>query len=355
MADSNDTGRMDPNEDGWAATEPKDGFADRVMSGLRAQGAFAPEPEQRGAPPAPIRAVVVSFVAGAAVAAAVALLIVRLGSGSQSTARGGAEVAAAEVARVAVELSGDSATLTVRSGQVLVETAGGEPRLVKSGGELHVPPAEAVPDAPDRSGTPSAPGPGADRAVNAGSCYCPDDARPLDADQDVLDQWVAVCRVHADVPPLAGPTPEDLAQLAAIADTLELTGTERDAFRDASLAFAARAVADLRRIYTDATGDTSDVDEIEPEMLITLIDRTAGPGEPPRVRQRLARERAGLDEAPTDMSTVSPYEELYRGIIALADGFERELAERIGAERARQLRAMHGGWPGPAFDWIGCP
>jgi hypothetical protein len=46
---------------------------------------------------------------------------------------------------------------------------------------------------------------------------------------------------------------------------------------------------------------------------------------------------------------------MFRATIEAGDDFERRLAARIGEARARELRRRYGGWPGPDFDWFGCP
>lgn len=62
--------------------------------------------------------------------------------------------------------------------------------------------------------------------------------------------------------------------------------------------------------------------------------------------RRLAEERAGRVEPPTDVASRSIDERFMRGVIALGDDFERAIAQRLGAPRARALRGADDGWPG---------
>ncbi len=71
----------------------------------------------------------------------------------------------------------------------------------------------------------------------------------------------------------------------------------------------------------------------------------AAPGEPELVRRRISQERAGLAPAPADVQRLSPFERYFRALAGLGEEAERLLAARVGADKARAVRAEHGGWP----------
>jgi hypothetical protein len=191
----------------------------------------------------------------------------------------------------------------------------------------------------------SAPAPRGDQ------CFCLSDPRHLEADQVLLDEWASQCRVRADLPPLVDE--HDRAAIDEAAGMLGLGGDERRAFQAAAEDTSRAALARVRDIYTTATGDAAGT--IAVEDLLEQIDATRTLGEDAHVRATLSRERAGRTPPQLDPGRMTPYEELYRLLITAGDDFERRLADRLGAARARELRLRFGGWPGPDFDWIGCP
>jgi hypothetical protein len=184
-------------------------------------------------------------------------------------------------------------------------------------------------------------------------CFCFSDPRHLEADQRLLDEWAGLCRVRADVPPfgLSG----GLEAIDAASDQLGLADAERVAFRDAALELTTDAIASLREMYVAATGDADGAAAVDPDAMVEQILQTGTLGEDARLRATLSQERAGHAAPPTDRDAMTPFEEMFRATIATGDDFERRLAARLGAARARELRARFGGWPGPDFDWFGCP
>lgn len=201
---------------------------------------------------------------------------------------------------------------------------------------------------PDHPG-PATPAPQGRR----GDCFCFSDPRHLEADAQLLDEWAALCRVRADLPPYGLDT--DLTAIEAAADQLGISGGERASFRAAALELTTANLARLREVYIAATGDEDGAASLDPDALAEQIVRTATLGEDARLRATLSQERAGHVAPPTDPSQLSPFEEMIRVTLTAGDDFERRLAARLGAARARSLRQRFGGWPGPDFDWIGCP
>ena len=62
--------------------------------------------------------------------------------------------------------------------------------------------------------------------------------------------------------------------------------------------------------------------------------------------RRLAEERAGRIDPPTDLASRPLDERFMRRVLELGDAFERAVADRLGDERARSLRTADDGWPG---------
>ena len=201
---------------------------------------------------------------------------------------------------------------------------------------------------PDHPG-PATPAPQGRR----GDCFCFSDPRHLEADARLLDEWAALCRVRADLPPFG--VDSDLADIEAAADQLGLAGGERASFRAAALELTSASLVRLRDVYVAATGDDDGAASLDPDAMAEQIVRTATLGEDARLRATLSQERAGHVAPPTDTGQMSPFEEMIRLTLAAGDDFERRLAARVGAARARSLRQRFGGWPGPDFDWFGCP
>lgn len=189
--------------------------------------------------------------------------------------------------------------------------------------------------------------------AGGGDCFCFSDPRHLEADQALLDEWAGLCRVRADLPPLLEGT--DQAAVDAAADQLGLVGGERVAFHGAAVELTAIGRARVREIYIAATGDSAGADQLDVDSQIEQILQTAGLGEEARLRARLSHERAGHSAPPADSGAITPFEEFFRLVISAGDDFERLLATRVGDARAHELRRRFGGWPGPDFDWFGCP
>jgi hypothetical protein len=75
-----------------------------------------------------------------------------------------------------------------------------------------------------------------------------------------------------------------------------------------------------------------------------------------QARQRLALERAGMATPPAAAADLPPGERIFRLSAGLGDDFERRLADRLGADRAHQLRysPLAAPWMN-SFSQSGCP
>jgi hypothetical protein len=82
-------------------------------------------------------------------------------------------------------------------------------------------------------------------------------------------------------------------------------------------------------------------------MMIAIAEGSgATPQDVEAMFRRLAEERAGRVDPPSDLASRSIDERFMRRVIELGDAFEQALADRLGEDRARALRTFDDGWPG---------
>jgi len=106
------------------------------------------------------------------------------------------------------------------------------------------------------------------------------------------------------------------------------------------------------RFYTDIVemalevGKTREWAEKTPLMglMMALHDEVDDEGDVAEIFARIAKERAG-QQAPSQTPSNDVHEAFVRRIAGLGDGFEVAMAERLGAQRAHQLREHADGWP----------
>jgi hypothetical protein len=103
--------------------------------------------------------------------------------------------------------------------------------------------------------------------------------------------------------------------------------------------------AEFQQLYGELLGKPAPpddfeklLDEIRQAVPITVTDD---------VQRRIARERAGLpgSQPPRDLAGLSPAERFWRKRLSFGDDYETALAQKLGAVRARTLRAEGDGWP----------
>jgi hypothetical protein len=108
----------------------------------------------------------------------------------------------------------------------------------------------------------------------------------------------------------------------------------------------------VRSLYLEITGDAAGADTLSSEAMTREIEDKSPRGESNVVLQRIARERAGLDPPPPDLTRTSTLERLMRAHAQLGDQSEAALAKRLGPDRARAIRGD--GW-GARWESSGCP
>ncbi len=180
------------------------------------------------------------------------------------------------------------------------------------------------------------------------------DGRPwFDPSAETLRQWADECRMRNDMPGVLGAEPELIS--AEVAAEMGMEEHERLAMNDVIRAIHAEILTELRKLYIEVTGDVDRAEDLAPEGMAAEIRSKSPAEEAGRVRAAIARERAGLQQPPADLSQLSGLERWMRLQARLGDETERRLAARIGPERARALRAMDRGPWGHRMEMTGCP
>jgi hypothetical protein len=161
----------------------------------------------------------------------------------------------------------------------------------------------------------------------------------LNPSRDELLARVERCELAYDTPSINGVNEKE-------AQKLGLSDTEREAMNEALKETRDHVASELRRLYVEMGGDPGMADRLSPQAMETEIFARAPDGARPQARQQLARELAGLATTPTDLSKTPIAERATRLMSTIGNLFEQKLAERLGPQRARGLRAQEDGWRG---------
>jgi hypothetical protein len=163
--------------------------------------------------------------------------------------------------------------------------------------------------------------------------------RFLDASREELLARVERCELAFDTPSING-FDQKTAQSMGLAEA------EREALNEAMKEVKAQVVAELRALYVEMSGDAATADRLSPASMESEIFARAPEGSRGQARQQLAREKAGLSAPPADLAKTPVAERTMRLMSGIGDRFEQKVAERLGPERARALRAKEDGWRG---------
>ncbi len=167
----------------------------------------------------------------------------------------------------------------------------------------------------------------------------------LEPSQETLMEMARCATVKVDYPPfLQNVEPPDVSEYArnmGLTEAKDIEGMQAAADRhyDAYL-------AELRSMFVDLGGDQELAQEASPQTLNSFIADQVDRGTMSEIQRRIAAERAGISEAPEDLSALPIEERLVRLNAELGNDFERHLAKEIGGEKARSLRTLKDGWPG---------
>lgn len=168
-----------------------------------------------------------------------------------------------------------------------------------------------------------------------------------------LEVLAANCELRVDVPGL--PSAEQAADM-------ELTAEELVHYREArasALAWQGRIRDEIWQAQFGA--NMPKIEGRDPTEALAVLERRntqvkqlvgASLGRQGYAKQ-LARERAGLQE-PAVWAELSAYERFERAGDDLGEYMQEELAQRVGEQRAADVRTVHGGWPGSRGTTRGC-
>jgi hypothetical protein len=175
----------------------------------------------------------------------------------------------------------------------------------------------------------------------------------LEPSHEELLEMAKSCKLRWDEPSLrqrssSKPSPKVLAELGMTEDEAEVVA---EVHQD----FVPKALEQLRAIYVAATGDVDSSRVLAPDALKQEILDKSTEDSIKRAFQRVAQERAGLATPPADTTGMTPAERLVRFNTGLGDAYERALADKLGASRARELRSKSDGWSSRNDASVGCP
>jgi len=145
------------------------------------------------------------------------------------------------------------------------------------------------------------------------------------------------CEIRWDTPNIQGVNEKDRVRLG-------LSETEATAMNEALNEVKEQAVRELRALYVELTGDATTAEKLAPQTIQSEIFARAPEGGRPQARRQLSRELAGLAPPPADVSKTPVIERTFRVMMSIGDRYERAVAERLGAQRARALREKDDGW-----------
>jgi hypothetical protein len=157
----------------------------------------------------------------------------------------------------------------------------------------------------------------------------------LTPSQDVLREMARCGVVRADMP------------MPPSADSAEITGSP-DEMTEVGRQFWQERSEQFKLLHREIVGKPQAPTDVG--SLLEEIQRAIPVGVSDQIHRVVARERAGLASSPTprELANRIAAERFWRLRLALGDDFEDLLARKVGAQRARTLRAERDGWPGKA-------
>ena len=149
------------------------------------------------------------------------------------------------------------------------------------------------------------------------------------------------CEVRIDMPPLEGDkwklTPSEGARLHLAEDQQPRVAAAVNKVRD-------DAIARLRALYLEATGDAGGAQVLAPMTLGQELLHKSLPAEVEAARARVARERAGIDPPPSEPGAGTVPERYFRYMTTIGDAVQHELEPIVGATQAGIIRDRVDGW-----------
>lgn len=216
----------------------------------------------------------------------------------------------------------------------------------------------------DRSTAIEAPTEGSDRAAGVGSNTV--------TQRDDVDAPVRGCANFAEGCSFLEPDPETVGELARCgivryetptmldaeaskfdADWVaanSVTDAEHTALIEAAAVVRAEHRAALTELAVEAGIDRSWANKSSPFMTWAMIEHDVDEDDRRDAARKIAREQAGQATPPEDDSSATVAERVTRRVANLGGQLEQEVAERLGAKRARELHLGGDGWPGRRTD-----
>ena len=168
----------------------------------------------------------------------------------------------------------------------------------------------------------------------------------LEPDDETLQELARCGIVRYEVPrfldDLTSPTELDPAWV----ELTGLTDAEAQGVVAASRAFRERLGEQATALAVEVGLERQWAETSAFWIVIGMIQHQAEADEHAASLQRIARERAGLEEPPGPDAELTPTDRANRLLASAGDAFEAAMAERLGAARAKELRAAGDGWPG---------
>jgi hypothetical protein len=143
------------------------------------------------------------------------------------------------------------------------------------------------------------------------------------------------CELRMDIPPLDREAWQMSPRRGA---SLHLSDDEQAKVAAAVNQIRVDALAKLRALYVEVTGDTAGADSLEPFNLGNEILHKSRDKEVSAARARVAREKAGMELPPADPNAGSPPERYFRLMSSLGDSLQRGLEPAFGQQQAGKLR-----------------
>ena len=158
----------------------------------------------------------------------------------------------------------------------------------------------------------------------------------LTPSQDILREMAKCAVVRADMP------------MPPTADSPETEGSSPPEVAEVSRPFWQEKHEQLKLLHREIVGKPQAPENLG--GLLEEVQRAIPVAVTEEIHRTIARERAGLANSPTprDLPNRPAAERFWRIRLSLGDDFEDLLARRIGAQRARALRAERDGWAGKA-------
>jgi hypothetical protein len=167
----------------------------------------------------------------------------------------------------------------------------------------------------------------------------------LEPDQETLDEMARCATVKIDS--LGFTDNPDPPQADVIAERLGITDpSEREKVHEAALAQYDSHTEQLRAMYLELGGEEATAEDASGKTLQSFIFDQLDPETMGDIQRQIAEERAGQREAPANVGALSIEERVARLMAENGNEFERLVADRVGKERARELRRRQDGWPG---------